>query len=182
MGMAQVNPVESGVRNDPGQNQRPDCSWASDRTPELFGLHLGMTLDEVCVRFPGIKVEKQDEWNVRDVFFFCVGSNTWEESLPDVFAVEMVFLYNQLVKFRIKFSDSPRWPKPDDFTFAVAELAGLKGILNPYSTRIQCANVEVRVWEDSSRAIVFENLEVSELLDYRVEESYAPKRPSRKTP
>src|SRR5687767_9274819 len=77
---------------------------------KLYGVQLGMSVKQVRARFPHLKVSRPDKFRVQDAFFYLVGRSRARYNLPrNVFAVETLFLRGRLVRYQVKFYDSPRW-------------------------------------------------------------------------
>ena len=147
------------------------------RPPKLYGVRLGMTVRQVKMRFPNLKISPPNKYKVRDSFVYLTGSNSHKKyKVPrSVFSIEMLFLKARLVRYQIKFYDSENWKNMDEFASVMSEalnLAELDSLETRFPQGYSCKNIEVSFWEDSSKSIKFFDLTAKPILDEMIEESY----------
>ena len=109
--------------------QQSSCSTKLDQikdTPELFGLRLGMTYDQVKEHIPLVQFGRADSIGVVKTSF-----NPHFDPRVDAKAYEAVrtisldFLDGKLVMLWIGFEENFKWPKLDDFVSGFAKALSL---------------------------------------------------------
>ncbi|HXI22364.1 MAG TPA: hypothetical protein VNG71_00710 [Pyrinomonadaceae bacterium] len=106
--------------------QPTTCSVKLDQikdTPELFGLRLGMTYDQVKERLPLVQFGRADEIGlVRTSFNPHFDPRVDPKAFEAVRTISLDFLDGKLVTLWIGFEETYKWPKLDEFVngFATA--------------------------------------------------------------
>src|SRR2546423_10247777 len=106
--------------------QQTPCSAKLDQikdTPELFGLRLGMTYEQVKERLPLVQFGRADEIGVmRTSFNPHFDPRVDPKTFEAVRTISLDFLDGKLVTLWIGFEETYKWPKLDEFVkgFATA--------------------------------------------------------------
>lgn len=99
--------------------QPANCSLKPEQlkaTPELFGFHLGMTLDEVKARSSLIKFGRPDQFGVVKTTINPHYEPRFDKELfADVRTISFDFLDGKLVSLWIGFEETFKWPRLDEF-------------------------------------------------------------------
>jgi hypothetical protein len=99
--------------------QQTTCSLKSDQlkaAPELFGFHLGMTLDQVKARSSLIKFGQPDEFGVVKTSISPHYEPRFDKTVfADVRTISFDFLDGKLVTLWIGYEETFKWPKLDEF-------------------------------------------------------------------
>lgn len=99
--------------------QQSGCSLKPDQlkeAPELFGFHLGMTLDQVKARSSLIKFGPPDQFGVTKTSINPHYEPRFDKTLfADVRTISFDFLDGKLVTLWIGFEDTFKWPRLDEF-------------------------------------------------------------------
>ena len=108
--------------------QQPTCNVKLDQLTqpaELFGFHLGMTLEEVKARVPAVRFPAPDQFGVaRTTINPSYGPGFDKTSFAGVRTVSMDFLDGKLTTLWIGYDDSFKWQNLDEF------VAGMSKALN----------------------------------------------------
>jgi hypothetical protein len=105
---------------------QPTCSAKLDQikdTPELFGLRLGMTYEQVKERLPLVQFGRADEIGVvKTTFNPHFDPRVDPKAFEAVRSISLDFLDGKLVTLWIGFEETYKWPKLDEFVngFATA--------------------------------------------------------------
>ena len=106
--------------------QRTTCSAKLDQikdTPELFGLRLGMTYEQVKERLPLVQFGRADGIGVvKTTFNPHFDPRVDSKAFEAVRSISLDFLDGKLVTLWIGFEETYKWPKLDEFVngFATA--------------------------------------------------------------
>ena len=106
--------------------QPATCSAKLDQikdTPELFGLRLGMTYEQIKERLPLVQFGRADELGVvKTTFNPHFDPRVDPKSFEAVRSISLDFLDGKLVTLWIGFEETYKWPKLDEFVngFATA--------------------------------------------------------------
>jgi hypothetical protein len=99
--------------------QQTTCTLKANQlkdTPELFGLHLGMTYDEVKAQLPLVQFGPADEIGVLKTSFNPhFDPRVDAKSFEGVRTISLDFMDGKLVTVWVGFEDSFKWAKLDDF-------------------------------------------------------------------
>lgn len=109
--------------------QTPACTLkASDLKPaeDFYGLHLGMTGEEVKKALPLIQFGRADRLGVRRTSFNPHFDQRVEKSaFPDVRTISLDFLDDKLVTVWIGYENTFKWPKLDVFVANFSKSLGV---------------------------------------------------------
>ena len=143
--------------------------------PELHGIRLGMTVSQVKRQLPFLKIPRADKYDVRETFLYITTNRREQKRLPRVFALEMWFWKNRLVRYILKYygSDTPRGI--NQFKTAVETHLNLSQTNRISFSQYQCGNVIVSVAEDRKRTVNLRDAVGEQVLNCRVDESYGLK-------
>lgn len=99
--------------------QPTSCSLKPEQlkeAPELFGFHLGMTLDQVKARSSLIKLGQPDEFGVIKTTINPHYEPRFDKTeFADVRTISFDFLDGKLVTLWIGFEETFKWPRLDEF-------------------------------------------------------------------
>jgi len=116
--------------------QTSTCTAKSDQlkpTPELYGLHLGETTEEVKRLLPLVQFGRADRLGVmRTTFNPHFDPRVKETEFPDVRSISLNFLDGKLVTVWIGYESSFKWPKLDEF---VANFSMALGVPNEWPVK-----------------------------------------------
>lgn len=105
------------------------CSAKLDQikdTPELFGLRLGMTFEQVKERLPLVQFGRADESGVvRTTFNPHFDPRVDPKAFEAVRSISLDFLDGKLVTLWIGFEENYKWPKLDQFVSGFATALSL---------------------------------------------------------
>jgi hypothetical protein len=111
--------------------QQSACSLKSDQlkeAPELFGFHLGMTLDQVKARSALIKFGPPDEFGVIKTSINPHYEPRFEKALfADVRTISFDFLDGKLVTLWIGYEETFKWPQLDEFIANLSKALDVPG-------------------------------------------------------
>lgn len=111
--------------------QRTSCSTkleALKDPPELFGLRLGMTDEQIKDRLPLVQFGRADEIGVNKTSFNPhYDARVDPKAFESVRTISLDFLDGKLVTLWIGFEDTFKWPKLDAFVENFARSFGLPG-------------------------------------------------------
>lgn len=111
---------------------QPDtCSLKPDQlkeAPELFGFHLGMTLDQVKARSALIKFGPPDQFGVIKTTINPHYEPQFDKTVfADVRTISFDFLDGKLVTVWIGFEAAYKWPKLDEFIANISKALDVPG-------------------------------------------------------
>jgi hypothetical protein len=105
--------------------QQVTCSLKSDQlkeAPELFGFHLGMSLDEVKARSSLIKFGRPDEFGVIKTTINPHYEPRFDKTLfADVRTISFDFLDGKLVTLWIGYEETFKWPELETFVANISK-------------------------------------------------------------
>jgi hypothetical protein len=111
--------------------QQATCSLKPDQlkeAPELFGFHLGMTLDQVKARSSLIKFGEPDEFGVIKTSISPHYEPRFDKTLfADVRTISFDFLDGKLVTLWIGFEENFKWPMLDEFVANISKALDVPG-------------------------------------------------------
>ena len=149
---------------NPGQCS-PD--W---KPPEVHGIRLGMTVNQVKFRLPFLKVPPADKYDVRETFLYVTTNRREQKRLPRVFAIEMWFWKNRLVRYNLKYYGSETSASIARFANAVETQFNLSNANRISAHSYQCGNVIVLVADTLKRTVSLRDAEGEKVLNRRVDE------------
>ena len=157
-----------------GGSHSSECSpdWQS---PEIHGIRLGMTTRQVKFRLPFLKIPPADKYDVRETFLYVTTDRRQQKRLPRVFALEMWFWKNRLVRYNLKYYGSETPPGITRFANAVEIQFNLSDANRLSAHSYQCGNVIVLVADTLKRTVSLRDVEGEKILNRRVDESYGLK-------
>ena len=152
----------------------PDCSptW---QPPELHGIRLGMSVRQVKFRLPFLKIPRADKYDVQASFLYVTTNRHQQKRLPRVFAIEMWFWKNRLVRYNLHYYGSETSDAIARFMNAIESHFKLSEATRVSGHTYQCGNVSVSVAETFKRTVSLRDLEGEKILNRRVAESYGLK-------
>ena len=150
------------------------CS-ANWKPPEVHGIRLGMTVNQVKFRLPFLKIPPADKYDVRETFLYVTTNRREQKRLPRVFAIEMWFWKNRLVRYNLKYYGSETSAGIARFANAVETQFNLSDGNRVSAHRYQCGDVIVSVAEELKRTVSLRDAEGEKVLNRRVDESYGLK-------
>jgi hypothetical protein len=98
--------------------QQNKCTLAATQSPELHGLRLGMTEEQVSARFKVVEAEPVDEFKVERLRLEPVGGRSETEAVRD-FSVELIG--HKVVAIRLVYNPAPVQKTQEEFA---EELSG----------------------------------------------------------
>jgi hypothetical protein len=111
--------------------QPATCSLKPDQlkeAPELFGFHLGMTLDEVKARSALIQFGPADQFGVIKTTINPHYEPRFDKTVfADARTISFDFLDGKLVTLWIGFEETFKWPKLDEFVGNLSKALNLPG-------------------------------------------------------
>jgi len=151
-----------------------ECSqdW---KPPEIHGVRLGMTVNQVKFRLPFLKIPRADKYDVRETFLYVTTNRRQQKRLPRVFALEMWFWKNRLVRYNLKYYGSETPAGITQFANAVETRFNLSDANRVSAHSYQCGNVIVLVADTLKRTMSLRDVEGEKILNRRVDESYGLK-------
>jgi len=126
------------LAQDATQEQQPRCALKLNQAPELRGLKLGMTAEQILARFPGLKIHPADKYGYRKVGLIFTPSDlavrdgvmNFEQStyistvkFPDYKGLKsagLQFLDDHIFSIQLVYDDSVKWQDLDEFIEKVA--------------------------------------------------------------
>jgi hypothetical protein len=157
-----------------GGSDPSECS-ADWKPLEIHGIRLGMTVTQVKFRLPFLKIPPADKYDVRETFLYVTTNPRQRKRLPRVFAIEMWFWKNRLVRYNLKYYGAETPDGIARFMDAVETHFNLSDATRISAHRYQCGNVSISVAEDVKRTVSLRDLEGEKVLNRRVDESYGLK-------
>lgn len=145
------------------------------KVPEIHGIRLGMTVNQVKFRLPFLKIPPADKYNVRETFLYVTTNRQEQKRLPRVFALEMWFWKDHLARYNLKYYGSETSEGVARFTKAVETRFDLSDAIRVSAHRYQCGDVTISVGADLKRTVSLRDLEGEKVLNRRVDESYSLK-------
>jgi len=120
-----------GVLTTPAQSP---CNLKFDQltqAPELFGFHLGMTLEQVTVRVPQVRFPMADQLGVAKTTINPGFDSSFDQaSFAGARTVSMDFLDGKLTTLWIGYDESFKWQKLDEFVAGVSRSLNLPAALS----------------------------------------------------
>ncbi len=120
-----------GVLTTPAQSP---CNLKFDQltqAPELFGFHLGMTLEQVTVRVPQVRFPLADQLGVAKTTINPGFDSSFDQaSFAGARTVSMDFLDGKLTTLWIGYNESFKWQKLDEFVAGVSRSLNLPAALS----------------------------------------------------
>ena len=110
----------------------------------------------------------------RETFLYVTTNRREQKRLPRVFALEMWFWKNRLVRINLKYYGSETSRSINQFMAAIETHFNLSQTNRISAHRYQCGNVIVSVAEDGKRTISLRDAVGEKILDRRVEEIVRP--------
>ena len=112
-------------------SQPATCSAKADQlkpAPDFYGLHLGMTTEEVKKALPLVQFGRADRIGVmRTSFNPHFDTRVKDTEFPDVRTISLDFLDGKLATIWIGYEGSFKWPKLDDFVANFSTALGVPG-------------------------------------------------------
>lgn len=129
------------------------CHLSAADAPEIRGLQLGMTEDEVRQKFP---FELKILSSGHGMSFAEIGSEQIEtgQNFQDLHSIDLEFLDGNTTNILLKYSNASLWNSADDLAHDVGEKLGIKGewqsckktmppILRYECRSISCTNLDI---------------------------------------
>ncbi len=120
-----------GVLTTPAQSP---CNLKFDQLthgPEVFGFHLGMTLEQVTARVPQVRFPKADQLGVAKTTINPGFDSSFDQaSFAGARTVSMDFLDGKLTTLWIGYDESFKWQKLDEFVAGVTKSLNLPAALS----------------------------------------------------
>ncbi len=108
--------------------QSPTCSLKVDEiksAPDLYGLHLGMTTEEVKKALPLVQFGRADRLGaMRTSFNPHFDPRVEKTEFPDVRTISLDFLDGKLATVWIGYESTFKWPKLDEFVANFSKALG----------------------------------------------------------
>jgi hypothetical protein len=109
--------------------QTPTCTLKAGelkRADDLYGLHLGMTSDEVKKALPLVEFGRSDRLGVmRTSFNPHFDSRVDKTAFPHVRTISLDFLDDKLATVWIGYESTFKWPKLDEFVASFSKALGV---------------------------------------------------------
>jgi hypothetical protein len=110
-------------------SQTPACSLKAEQLSapaDLYGLHLGMTTEEVKKALPLVQFGRADRLGVmRTSFNPHFDARVEKTAFPDVRTISLDFLDNKLATVWIGYESTFKWPKLDEFVMNFSKSLGV---------------------------------------------------------
>jgi|SRR5262245_7583909 len=142
------------------------------KSPEIHGIRLGMTVNQIKMRLPFLNIPSADKYNVRETFLYITSNRREQKRLPRVFALEMWFWKNRLVRYNLKYYGSETTQGISQFANAIERHLNVPEMNRISAGRYQCGNVILSIAEDNKRTVSLRDAEGEKILNQRVDESY----------
>ncbi len=117
------------------------------QAPELYGLHMGMTLDQVKALVPSIQPGKLDDLGFSTTSFSPEFSAVIDKaSYAGVRTISLEFLDGKLFTLWIGFNNSFKWKSLDEFVPGMAASLGLPAgawSVSSLKPSVNCADFEI---------------------------------------
>jgi hypothetical protein len=98
--------------------QETKCVLTSAQSPELRGLRLGMTAEQVRARYKILETEPEDEFHVARLRLVPVDEQLAAEAVRDI-AVEL--MRDKVITIRLVYSPTETWENQREFTNALSK-------------------------------------------------------------
>lgn len=143
------------------------------KPPEMHGIRLGMTVQQVKSRLPFLEISNIDEYEVQWTSLIVTKSKKIpRERLPKVFEIEMWFWKTRLVRFNIQYYGSNSPESVSQFVDLVVRGFALSDEMQVYHRYYECGNIGIAIGRENKRTVSLVDLRAEEILNKRVEDSY----------
>lgn len=132
------------------------CPLTLAQAPELRSFDLGITVEQLKARFPGIKIKRADEFGVSEVTFVyregvdrprAAGFGTYALPKSDFVAMLTLDLIDGRVsRISLIYNGPTEWNTADEFVAAISGLLGLSGVWRPLNlpkNRLECSGFRI---------------------------------------
>jgi hypothetical protein len=144
--------------------------------PSFHGLSLGMTVKQVKATVPFLEWSAADKYAIRTAFKYVTNEPVALRRLPRVFSIELWFVKEQLVKFKIKYYGSTTDPALRTFISRVAEAKHLPIGWSLNERTCQCSESRVSIAQENKRSVEVADSDSELILVKAVEESFSDKK------
>ena len=134
-----------------------------------------MTVRQVKSRLRFLKIPLGDKYEVRETFLYVTTNPQQCRRLPRVFAIEMWFWKDRLVRYNVHYYGSETSEAITRFMNAIESHFKLSEAARVSAHTYQCGNVSVSVADTNKRTVSLRDLEGEKILNKRVDESYGLK-------
>jgi len=180
----------SGQSND-NSNRNTKCTLTLAQAPEIRGFHLGMSMEQVLARFPGLLIEPANEFgstkielvfldgtsptlNPKDVTNARYDSKVYINrekfsGFDGVFTIYLRFFDSRISLIRIMYDGSTKWNTTDEFVARISESLGLPKSWQNESDRLSSGGLfspRASVSPRGERTLECEGFKASAKFDY----------------
>jgi outer membrane protein TolC len=126
---AQMNRTVSTPASSPTVLHENRCLLTPSQTPDIAGLHLGLSLSEARALFPSLGLQGPDEAGVVHATLKgeAIGRQATDSYLAGVESVALEFTNNSLSYIRVNYPVTNRWESPDEFLSELSARLNIKG-------------------------------------------------------
>src|SRR5258708_2553291 len=106
---SEIQKYNSSINEAKSTFANQTCLLKISESPEIYGIKLGMNIEQIEGRFPNLNIYPQDKFGVRYSFFYVDNNSPYRKQFPkNVFKIAMTFLNDRLVQFRVGYYSSKR--------------------------------------------------------------------------
>lgn len=143
---------------------QPHCTLTFADAPELQGIRLGMSLDEVQARIPKLKVSSPIDGGVVQGLAIQPGDG--------VVLIDLTFLHHRLGRFVIKYAGPFGPAEKKVFISSLVQALGLEAGWARSSSRFECNDFIILIGEENKRSVTMIDKAANPIINKAINDSW----------
>lgn len=163
--------------------QNAQCALRIDQSPEVRGLRLGMTRQQVSARYPAFTIQPANEFGETNVNVYPLAEGNKTPALKGIGNMKIRLIDDLVVELRIDYNALP-WENMDQFISKLSERLSLpkQWIGEGYLRKLSCQGFQIEAMASSystnsmTPSIIFSRIGADNVVEKRKAEKRARER------